>query len=112
MKSKRWAYRVYPLIVVMGIVAAWTLAWRLRLFRESAFPSPLAVFDAFLDEMRRGRIPTDLVTSLFRVFAGFGIAVLAGVPAGLLLGLKPSARAAFLPAVNFFRNLSPLAWIP
>jgi NitT/TauT family transport system permease protein len=70
------------------------------------------VLAAFLQEAGRGRILTDLVTSLFRVFAGFGLAVLLGVPAGLLLGLKPTARIAFLPAVNFFRNLSPLAWIP
>jgi len=88
------------------------LAWQLRLFHASAFPSPIAVFRAFLDEMRGGRVLTDLVTSLFRVFAGFGLAVLLGIPAGLLMGLRPPARAAFLPAVNFFRNLSPLAWIP
>jgi NitT/TauT family transport system permease protein len=62
--------------------------------------------------MRGGRILNDLVTSLFRVFAGFGLAAILGIPAGLLLGSKSPARAAFLPAVNFFRNLSPLAWIP
>ena len=35
-----------------------------------------------------------------------------GVPAGLLLGHSARAREAFLPLVNFFRSLSPLAWIP
>ena len=35
-----------------------------------------------------------------------------GVPAGLLLGHSARAREAFLPMVNFFRSLSPLAWIP
>ncbi len=34
------------------------------------------------------------------------------MPAGLLLGHSARARAAFLPLVNFFRSLSPLAWIP
>jgi NitT/TauT family transport system permease protein len=28
------------------------------------------------------------------------------------LGHEARARAAFLPLINFFRNLSPLAWIP
>jgi NitT/TauT family transport system permease protein len=39
-------------------------------------------------------------------------ALLAGIPAGVWLGRRAGARAAFLPFVNFFRNLSPLAWIP
>lgn len=112
MQSSRWLNGLLPLAVAVGFLALWSVASRLHLFHESAFPGPLAVLNAFLDEARRGRIFTDLVTSLFRVFAGFGLAVILGVPAGLVLGLRATARAAFLPTVNFFRNLSPLAWIP
>ena len=54
----------------------------------------------------------DAIASLFRVSAGFLLAVVLGVPAGLLLGHSARAREAFLPLVNFFRSLSPLAWIP
>ena len=54
----------------------------------------------------------DLVASLFRVTTGFALAVALGIPVGLMLGHQASARAALLPTVNFFRNLSPLAWIP
>ena len=31
---------------------------------------------------------------------------------GLWMGQKLAARTAFLPILNFFRNLSPLAWMP
>lgn len=112
MKNSRWLNIALPSAVALGFVAVWTIAWRLQLFHESAFPSPMAVLHAFLTEARHGRILNDLITSLFRVCAGFGLSVALGVPAGLLLGLKAPARAAFLPSVNFFRNLSPLAWIP
>ena len=54
----------------------------------------------------------DLVASLFRVTVGFLIAVMLGVPLGLFIGLRIHARRAFLPTINFFRSLSPLAWIP
>ena len=54
----------------------------------------------------------DLSTSLFRVTVGFLIAVVSGIPMGLWMGQKLAARAAFLPMLNFFRNLSPLAWMP
>jgi len=103
---------VLPLAVVTVIVLMWTIVSRLGFFHESAFPSPVAVVSAFGEEIRSGRMLTDLITSLFRVSCGFGLAVLIGIPAGLWLGQKSMVRLAFLPVVNFFRNLSPLAWIP
>ena len=66
----------------------------------------------FLEELRTGRLTDDIVASLFRVTTGFGLAVLFGIPVGLWLGNHARARTAFLPLVNFFRSLSPLAWIP
>ena len=56
-------------------------------------------------------MPNDIVASLFRVAAGFGLGVALGVPCGLWLGHSHLARAALLPGVNFFRSLSPLAWL-
>lgn len=104
--------RLLPLAVVAGAVAAWALFASLRLVPESTFPSPVAVFLGFGEEIRTGRLFNDLVASLWRVTAGFLLAVLSSVPFGLWLGHHLRARAALLPAVNFFRNLSPLAWIP
>ncbi len=103
---------VLPLAVVGILVVLWTLVWSAGVFHESAFPSPLAVVRAFGEEMRTGRLTNDLITSLFRVSCGFSIAVALGIPTGLWLGQKLTARLALLPLINFFRNLSPLAWIP
>jgi NitT/TauT family transport system permease protein len=94
------------------MMVIWTLIWRSGIFHESAFPAPFAVLRAFRDEIRSGQLFTDLITSLFRVSCGFVLAVVAGIPAGLWMGHKEPMRTAFLPVVNFFRNLSPLAWIP
>ena len=66
----------------------------------------------FLEELRTGRLIDDIVASLFRVTTGFGLAALSGIPVGLWLGNHARARVAFLPLINFFRSLSPLAWIP
>jgi len=104
--------RLLPLLVLAGAVAVWAALSALRVFPESAFPSPLAVARGFGEELSTGRLPNDLVASLFRVTAGFALAVALGLPAGLWLGYSARARAALLPAVNFFRSLSPLAWIP
>ena len=101
-----------PLVAVVALVAIWGAVWRTGVFHESAFPSPLAVVRGFGHEAKSGRLVNDLVTSLFRVSCGFAIAVVSGIPTGLWLGQKLAARLTFLPIINFFRNLSPLAWMP
>ena len=54
----------------------------------------------------------DILDSLRRVTAGFGLAVLLGVPAGLLLGWYPRAAEVVTPTLEVLRPISPLAWIP
>ena len=95
-----------------ALVAVWAAMASLRLFPESLFPTPWAVVKALGAELANFRLVDDSIASLFRVSVGFLLAVGLGVPAGLLLGHSARAREAFLPMVNFFRNLSPLAWIP
>ena len=104
--------RLLPLAVLFAALALWAALSALRLFPESLFPSPQSVARGFLEEIRTGRLLNDVVASLFRVTMGFVLAVVLGAPLGLWLGAKAKARAALLPAINFFRNLSPLAWIP
>lgn len=99
-------------MVLLLAVAVWAALSLLRVFPGSVFPSPLAVALGFGEELRSGRLLNDLVASLFRVTTGFALAVALGLPLGLWLGQGARARLALLPAVNFFRNLSPLAWIP
>jgi NitT/TauT family transport system permease protein len=94
------------------LVLIWGLLASLRLFPESLFPHPWAVAIGIVEEFASGRLVNDVIASLFRVSSGFLLAVVLGVPAGLLLGHSRIARDAFLPLVNFFRSLSPLAWIP
>lgn len=101
-----------PLAGAAALVAVWTAVWMTGMFHESALPSPIAVLRGFGEELRSGRLFNDLITSLFRVSCGYAIAVALGIPMGLWLGQKLSPRQAFLPIINFFRNLSPLAWIP
>jgi NitT/TauT family transport system permease protein len=96
----------------VAIVAVWAGVSLLGAFPESIFPAPWAVIRGLGAELASGRLLQDAVASIFRVGAGFLLSAAVGIPAGLLLGHSAVARAALLPTVNFFRNLSPLAWIP
>jgi len=106
--GKSWA----AWVTAAGALATWAvIAWA-NVFPPSAFPAPWSVMKGFAEEAMSGRLITDLFASLFRVAMGFALAVALGIPAGLLLGARARARSALLPMVNFFRSLSPLAWIP
>ena len=75
-------------------------------------PSPLDVLKSFKEEIATGRLINDMIASLWRVAIGFVLSAGLGVPVGLWLGQHIHARHAFVPMLNFFRFLSPLAWIP
>ncbi len=104
--------RLLPLLVILIAVAVWSALWLLKVFPPSVFPSPPTVARGLGEEIRTGRLLGDVVASLFRVTTGFILAVVSGVPVGLWLGHHVRSRFALLPAINFFRSLSPLAWIP
>lgn len=105
-------HRLLPIPFAVAAIGLWALLSRMQIFPPSAFPSPGEVFLGLGEEVRRGRLFQDLIASLFRVATGFALAVSLGIPLGLLIGMGAAARSAFLPFVNFFRSLSPLAWIP
>ena len=53
-----------------------------------------------------------IFTSLKTVFAGFLLATLVAVPAGILCGLSTTINAALNPLIQIFKPVSPLAWLP
>jgi NitT/TauT family transport system permease protein len=101
-----------PLIVLIALLLIWFIVTSVNLFPAYALPSPVAVWKSFLEEIRAGRLANDIIASLWRVAVGFLASTTLGIPAGLWLGQHLRARQALTPMLNFFRFLSPLAWIP
>ena len=103
---------ISPLVVVMSVVLLWHLITIYAIFPSYSLPSPLAVLQSFKEEFAGGRLFTDIIASLWRVVVGFTISSALAIPIGLWLGQNALPRKALLPVINFFRFLSPLAWIP
>jgi NitT/TauT family transport system permease protein len=101
-----------PVAVISVALALWMALSSLGVFPPSAFPSPVDVAQGFGEDLATGQLMNDLIASMFRVAVGFSLAVALSIPLGLLLGYSNTTRVASLPIINFFRNLSPLAWIP
>jgi nitrate/nitrite transport system permease protein len=57
-------------------------------------------------------IGIQLGVSLVKVFTGFALATVVGVPLGFLIGGSKRAWAAANPVIQVLRPVSPLAWFP
>lgn len=53
-----------------------------------------------------------IVTSLVTVLAGFILASVIAIPAGIVIGLNKTLYTAFNPVIQLFKPVSPLAWLP
>jgi len=62
--------------------------------------------------LQGGEIWIHIAVSLQRVAIGLGLALLVGVPLGLLLGASAGANATLSPVFQFLRMISPLSWMP
>jgi NitT/TauT family transport system permease protein len=104
-----------PSLTLPTLVAAILLVlWEAAVFasRSDLFPGPWQVTMGVVELVRKGLLPKYIVASLFRVTWGFLLAVMVGVPFGLLLGWFRPAYLAFNPLIQVLRPISPIAWIP
>jgi NitT/TauT family transport system permease protein len=99
-----------PLAVATLLVGAWWIA--VVASHSVIFPTPLQVVTGTLDLARDGTLWNHIGASLFRVGTGFLLAVVVGVPLGLLMGWVGGAFATLNPIVQILRPISPIAWIP
>lgn len=105
-----WTRILLPLAVGAALLLGWEIA--VRLSGSDLFPHPLQVAAGIAELARQGLLLKYIVASLFRVTCGFTLAVLVGVPCGLVLGWYTRAFEAFNPLIQIFRPISPIAWIP
>lgn len=106
---RRW---LLPLLTGSVLLGIWWVACLADAFPTGTVPAPPEVADAFVQEIQSGRLLDDIIASLYRVAWGYIVAVILAVPLGLVIGRSLATRDALMPWVNFFRSLSPIAWIP
>lgn len=94
------------------IIIAWAVLARCSGWSAQVFPDPITVAMGLWELTLNGTLLKHTVASLFRVTVGFYLAVLLGVPLGILLGRISTIRHLLNPLIHFLRPISPLAWIP
>jgi nitrate/nitrite transport system permease protein len=107
-----------PMLTFSVIIAAWSY---IHIHVAPNFPAPSETWDhakTILSDPFYKNGPNDLgigwqlLYSLGRVGAGFGLAALVGIPLGFLMGMSRNVTLAFEPLIQILKPVSPLAWLP
>lgn len=108
------ADKVWGIVLPLAVGASFLALWHMlvRVSGSDLFPTPFESIRAIVELASQGLLFKYIVASLFRVTCGFGLAIIVGVPIGLVLGWFRRAFQAFNPMIQGFRPISPIAWIP
>ncbi len=102
-----------------GLVILFAIWW-LAIFVATLDPKashwaafgPIPAFKAMVKMWESGLIPKALWTSGYRLGAGLAIAILIGVPVGILIGRSKRFRELSNSPFQLMRMISPLSWEP
>lgn len=102
------------LLIVLGLPAVLVAVWWVA--SEGAdnffFPPLSEILGTFGPTWFDGRITGDVLPSLGRLLAGYGLALLLGVTMGVLIGSSTALRSYCEPVLEFFRAIPPPVMVP
>jgi len=100
----------FVIFAVFG--AVWELVSQYSGWSAAVFPSPRQAAVGMWELITNGTLLKHSVASLFRVTVGFYLAVIVGLPLGIIIGWWKTGQVLFNSMIQFLRPISPLAWIP
>jgi NitT/TauT family transport system permease protein/taurine transport system permease protein len=114
-RTRMNSYWLTGAVLVLSVLI-WQAVSMAGVFPSFALPSPVAVWQSFLDIVRNGyggqSLIGDILISCFRIVIGFVGAVAIGVPIGLLMSRNKIIFDLIDPLLQFVRPVPPLAYIP
>ncbi len=106
--KKRWP----GFLLFAALLLAWELGSAWNLVDPVSVPRVSAIATAWLETLQNGQLLRQLLPSLWRIFAGFGLAVLVAVPLGLMMGTVSLFYRLLEPLSEFIRPIPAAAYIP
>jgi len=111
-------FGILPMFGIGCVVLLWSItsaSW------AESLPSPWKTWEVsrlYIMEPfeKRGELDQGILRftwySLMRVGKGYALALLVGIPLGLVLGTSKTFAKSFDPTIQILRPVSPLAWLP
>ena len=118
--GRRWRLQSGRLIVRFISLALFVSFWQfaaerhlnLWLITFQSIPAPSEVLPALWNLLQSPKVVSHVGNSLYRVFAGFFSATLAGILLGLMIGRSRWAADLLQPPLEMLRPIPGVAWIP
>jgi len=96
---------------VLGIF--WEISVRTGLINPQTLPSPsMILHELYTLTWQKYALQHHLSHSLYRLFVGYILAVIAGITIGTILGLQKTMRDMFSPVLSLLISIPTIAWIP
>lgn len=105
--------RVYRLILFYAsLIAIWEAVFRLHLWPEFLFPSPLQVMKAIASGCYDKTFLIGIWISMKRIILGFGVSLVMGIVVGFCTGSIKILDETIAPLLNGLRTLPSICWLP
>ena len=105
--------RFVPIILPIILIFFWYLITNgLGLFSSYILPGPIDVINSAWVVIQNGKLLTNTIDTLFKVFAGLILASLVAIPLGILLGWYKTLEDLCTFVISVLRPIPPVAWIP
>ena len=111
----RGALLLMAAISIGGVLLFWQLATHYKLdayIRFNNIPTPTAVLEKVVEVNSSPKFVTNIGISVRRILLGFLVATVLGVGLGVLIGRYRVVRGLAMPAMEIFRPIPAIAWVP
>ncbi|MBO0688660.1 MAG: ABC transporter permease [Candidatus Dormibacteraeota bacterium] len=100
------------IVSVLVFLAAWQAVATARVVPELFLPGPIDIASALAQYVASPEFVQDVATSGQELLLGFGLAIVTGLPIGLLIGWYRRLRYALDPFISFFYSVPRIALLP
>ncbi len=108
--SRRNLERILPWLVVLGLFLVWEGGVRLFEVPRFVLPAPSVIFESMV--RWQGPILSNAWQTLFTTVVGFGIAIVFGLIAGVLIGSSTLVYKGLYPVLIGFNSIPKVAVVP
>jgi len=116
MQWNKYKMKAISVLSLIAFVAIWQIVCTFKLVSPILLPSPLQIIETVVDLFQNGYRDIPFYQHIFistaRAVFAFLMAVLVGVPLGLMMGRNAVLNAIFDPFVQFLRPIPKIALIP
>ncbi len=115
LKSFKGVFNVRTLrgfLSILILIALWELVVYLKVPYLQYLPYPRQVAISARKAIRSWQYWVDWSLSLERIFVGFIVAQIIGIPLGLAMGISKVFKGYTFPLFEMLRPIPPIAWIP